>query len=62
MCAGCGSFLILKVIISYPIVMIIVLNVKFFFFLNKVLNVILTFEFGMRKEKLEGWRLVIIVK
>ena len=61
MCAGCGSFLILKVIISYPIVIIIVLNVKFFF-LNKVLNVILTFEFGMRKEKLEGWRLVIIVK
>ena len=62
MCAGCGSFLILKVIISYQIVMIIVLNVNFFFFKKKVLNVILTFEFGMRKEKLEGWRLVIIVK
>ena len=50
---------ILKMIISYPIVIIVVLNAKvfertrrfFFFFLNKVLNVILAFEFGMRKKK-----------
>jgi len=56
LCAGCGSFLILKVIRSYPIVMIVVLNVKVFIKKNKVLNVILTFEFGMRKEKLAGWR------
>ena len=50
--------------------MIIVLDVKVFegtwsfsfSFFNKVLNVIITFEFGMRKRKVEGWRFVIIVK
>ena len=64
---GFGSFLILKMIISYLIVMIIVLNMKVFFlwkksegfrknvecffFKSNVLNVILTFEFGKRKKK-----------
>ena len=82
MCAGFGSFLVLKMIISYLIVMIIVLNMKvffLFFFLEKkkvkvfqrtwnfffyknVLNVILTFEFGKKKKRVEEWRLVIIVK
>ena len=82
MFAGFGSFLVLKMIISYLIVMIIVLNMKVFFlffffgkkkvkvfqrtwnffFYKNVLNVILTFEFGKKKKRVEEWRLVIIVK